>query len=263
MDGHQRGRHYGLNGVGVPGSLRQSGGTLSLSGSGDISPSPGTRRASLSGHALFGSFAGLIALIVVGAMFITTEYRRGLIRVSMTASPRRGRLLAAKAVVIGAVSFVTGLIAAALAIAVGKHAFSRKGGLPLSPIPALTEVRMIVGTGALLAVAAVLALAIGTILRRSAAAVATVIAVIFIPFLLAIVPGLLPLGACATGCCGSPRPPLSPYSRRCPRIRRSSPPTRRMAGTTRSRRWAGFAVECAWAAVALMLAFYLLRRRDA
>ena len=27
--------------------------------------------------------------------------------------------------------------------------------------------------------------------------------------------------------------------------------------------WAGFAVECAWAAAALALAFYLLRRRDA
>ena len=27
--------------------------------------------------------------------------------------------------------------------------------------------------------------------------------------------------------------------------------------------WAGLAVECAWAAAALALAFYLLRRRDA
>ena len=47
-------------------------------------------------------FAGLIAVVVVAAMFITAEYRRGLIRITLAASPRRGRVLAAKAVVIGA-----------------------------------------------------------------------------------------------------------------------------------------------------------------
>jgi hypothetical protein len=36
-------------------------------------------------------------------MFITAEYRRGLIRASLTASPRRGRVLAAKAVAIAAI----------------------------------------------------------------------------------------------------------------------------------------------------------------
>jgi len=56
---------------------------------------------------------------VVGAMFITAEYRRGLIRVSLAAAPRRGRLPAARVAVIGAVGFVTGLIAAVLAVAVG------------------------------------------------------------------------------------------------------------------------------------------------
>ena len=70
-------------------------------------------------RALVGTFFGLIPLIVVAAMFITAEYRRGLIRVSLTAAPRRGRLLAAKAVVIGAVGFVAGLVAATLALAVG------------------------------------------------------------------------------------------------------------------------------------------------
>ena len=47
---------------------------------------------------------------------------------------------------------------------------------------------MVVGTAALLAVAAVLALAIGTIVRRSAPAVAIVIVVIFVPWLLAFGP---------------------------------------------------------------------------
>jgi hypothetical protein len=49
----------------------------------------------------------------------------------------------------------------------------------------LTELRLVVGTGALLAVATILALAVGTILRRSARAVTIVIAVIVLPYILA------------------------------------------------------------------------------
>ena len=149
---------FGRNGVQLSGTFRQSAGALTVTGSGDIAPETGNLSL---WDALSGSFAGLIALIVVGAMFITAEYRRGLIRVSLTASPRRGRLLAAKAVVAGAASFVTGLIAATAAIAVGEQTGA---GTPPAPIPGLTLARMVAGTAALLAVAAVLALAIGTIL---------------------------------------------------------------------------------------------------
>ena len=177
----------GANGVAVPGKLRQSAGAITVTGSGDITPLAGDGSVLSVQRALAGTPIGLIPLIVVGAMFITAEYRRGLIRVSLTASPRRGRLLAAKAVVIGAVSFVTGLIAAALAVVVGARILAGTG-VPLWPVPALTLARMVVGTGALLAVAAVLALAIGTIVRRSAPAVAIVVVVIFVPHLLAFNP---------------------------------------------------------------------------
>ena len=59
-------------------------------------------------QSLAGMFIGLIAVAVVGAMFFTAEYRHGLIRVTLAAMPRHGAVLAAKAVVIGAVAFVTG-----------------------------------------------------------------------------------------------------------------------------------------------------------
>ncbi|MGD0553499.1 MAG: ABC transporter permease subunit [Streptosporangiaceae bacterium] len=249
----------GPNGVGVPGAFTQSAGTIRVSGSGDIAPAqPGNSLW----NALVGSFAGLIALIVVGAVFITAEYRRGLIRISLTASPRRGRLLAAKAVVIGAVSFVTGLIAAILAIAIGRHSLTAFGA-PLLPIPTSTEVRMIVGTALLLAVAAVLALAIGTIMRRSVATVATVIVVIFIPYLLTFVPNLLPQGVAdwvlrLTPAAGfAIQQPFPAY----PQVGGAS--YLPAAGYYPLAPWAGFAVECAWAVAALVLAAYLLRRRDA
>ena len=68
---------------------------------------------------LVGMFAGLIGVITVAAIFITAEYRRGLIRASpLTARPRRTRVLAAKAVVIGAVSFAVGLSAAFAALGI-------------------------------------------------------------------------------------------------------------------------------------------------
>ncbi|HWG14797.1 MAG TPA: hypothetical protein VG268_16125 [Streptosporangiaceae bacterium] len=101
---------------------QQAGGQFTVKGSGDIAPQvPGTgdRTQPIERH-LVGAFAGLIAVIVVAVMFITAEYRRGLIRTTLTASPRRGRLLAAKALVIAMVTFVTGLAAAAIAVAGGR-----------------------------------------------------------------------------------------------------------------------------------------------
>jgi len=249
------------NFVSAPGAFRQSAGTITVTSSGDISPDTGD--AMSLQRALTGTFFGLIPLVVVGAMFITGEYRRGLIRVSLTAAPRRGRLLAAKAVVIGAVGFVAGLVAAVLALAVGTPALHRAGIL-LWPVSLLTETRMVVGTGALLAVAGVLALAIGTIVRRSAPAVAIVIVVILVPHLLAIGP------AQDNGSTGveewllriTPTAAIS-VQQAIPKFYQVIAIYRVSEGYYPLAPWAGLAVECAWAAAALALAYYLLRRRDA
>jgi ABC-type transport system involved in multi-copper enzyme maturation permease subunit len=266
----------GPNGVPQPGTLRQSAGTITVTGSGDITPLAGDGAVLSVQRALAGTPIGLIPLIVVGAMFITAEYRRGLIGVSLTASPRRGRLLAAKAVVIAAVSFVTGLIAATLAVAVGTRILAGTG-VPLWPVPTLSLARMLVGTGALLAVAAVLALAVGTAARRSAAAVAAAIVVIFVPYLLVLVPPLLPGHVGRGGFAGGGLSlaarewllritPAAGFS-----VQQAVPQFSQVADASYSPNWGyyplapwtGFAVECAWAAAALALAFYLLRRRDA
>jgi ABC-type transport system involved in multi-copper enzyme maturation permease subunit len=259
------------NGAPLPGMLRQRAGTVTVAGDGDISPAAGSAYAG-SGQslqrALAGTASGLIPLIVVAAMFITAEYRRGLIRVSLTAAPRRGRLLAAKAVVIGAVGFVAGLVAATLAVAVGAHLLRRAGPLAW-PVSLLTEARMVAGTGALLAVAAVLALAIGTIVRRSAAAVAIVIVVIVVPYLLAFYP-LPGSQAQGSGPGGGGGWPLQVTPAAALSLQQAVPQFHQLiaiyslnAGYYPLAPWAGLAVECAWAAAALALAFFLLRRRDA
>src|SRR5262249_57900659 len=64
---------------------------------------------------LIGAFAGLIAVAVVATMFMCAEYRRGLIRTTLAASPVRGRVLVAKAIVIGAGALVARAAAAAAA----------------------------------------------------------------------------------------------------------------------------------------------------
>jgi ABC-type transport system involved in multi-copper enzyme maturation permease subunit len=263
----------GVNGASGPGTFRQSAGTVTVTGYGDISPLIPPDGAISIQRALAGTALGLIPLIVVAAMFITAEYRRGLIRVSLTAAPRRGRLLAAKAVVIGAVGFVTGLIAATISLALGAHTLAHTG-TPLWPVPMLTRARMVAGTGALFAVAAVLALAIGTIRRRSAAAVAAGIVVIFVPYLLVVLPSLQPGpgGPVGGGLSLAGREwllrttPAAGFS-----VQQAVPQFSQVtgvfyfpaAGYYPLATWAGFAVGCAWAAAALVLAFYRLHRRDA
>jgi ABC-type transport system involved in multi-copper enzyme maturation permease subunit len=261
--GHPAG--FGPNGQGSGEGYQQAGGTFTVTGSGDIAPlvtGPGSGSGgtgTIEEH-LIGTFAGLIAVIVVAVMFITAEYRRGMIRTTLAANPRRGRVLAAKAIVIGLVTFVMGLITAAIAVPVGVH-LSHDQGLYVLPVSWLTAVRVVVGTAALLAVGAVLALAVGTILRRSAAAVTAVIVGVVFMYILGVVPGVLPSGA------GGWLLRLTPAAGFA--IQQSSPAYSQVANAYLPpdyyplAPWAGFAVLCGYAALAMGLAVFLLRRRDA
>ena len=170
---------------------QRSGSGFTVTGSGDIAPSVGA--GDTDRNALTGVFVGLIVLIVLGAMFITSEYRRGLIHTTLAASPRRGRVLIAKAVVIAAVAFVVAAASAAVSIPLGNHIL-RTNGNYVYPADTLTDLRVILGTGALVALAAVFALALGTALRRGAGAVAAAIVLIVLPYMLAFA-SALPAGA--------------------------------------------------------------------
>ena len=105
----------------LPGGYRQADGVFTVRGSGDIAPA--VRNSAGSGSTadagITGVFAGLIVVLVVGTMFITAEYRCGLIRTTLAATPRRGQVLAAKAIVTAAVAFVAGLVGSAAAVLVG------------------------------------------------------------------------------------------------------------------------------------------------
>lgn len=239
--------------------FREADGTYTVTGTGDIAPDVGQSGQSVE-HTLTGAFGALIVLVVLGVLFITTEYRRGLIRTSLTVSPRRGRVLVAKAVVVGTVAFVTGLVGAAIAVPLGEHLLRNNGNF-INPISFLTEVRVIAGTAALLAVAAVLAVAVGTIVRRSAAAIAIVVAVVVLPYILA-TSGALPDAASEWLLRLSPAAGFAIQQSipAAPQVDLSYTP---IAGFYPLAPWAGLAVLCAWAALAVGAAAYVLRRRDA
>jgi ABC-type transport system involved in multi-copper enzyme maturation permease subunit len=240
--------------------FQEAGGTVTVTGSGDIAPVPGGPGPNTVEQSLVGAFAGLIVLIVVGTMFVTAEYRRGLIRTTLAASPRRGRALAAKAVVLGCVTFVTGLVAAGAAFGLVGW-IRRRNGHIIVPVTSLTELRVVAGTAAVLAVAAVLALALGTVLRRSAGTVTAGIVLLVLPYLLAVA-SVLPSGPAQWLLRVTPAAAFA--------IQQSIPQYPQLATTYTPSTgyyplapWVGFAVLCAWTAAALGLAVVLLRRRDA
>jgi hypothetical protein len=119
---------------------------------------------------------------------------------------------------------------------------------------------VIAGTGAMLALASVLALSIGAIVRRSVAAVAAVVVAILGPYILGVT-GVLPVTASEWVLRVTPAAAFA--------IEQSVPAYHQVVGQYAPPDYyplpplAGLAVLCGYAAVGLGLAAYLLRRRDA
>jgi len=263
--GAWRGAAVGAGAAAGPlaGGFQQAAGRFTVSGSGDIAPAVANSSTSSkpADQGLIGAFAGLIAVIVVGAVYMTAEYRRGLIRATLAASPRRGQVLAAKAIVIGAVTFAAGLVSAVVAVPLGDRLMAGHGR-PAFPAGPLTEARAIVGTAALLAVAAVFALALGTIMRQSAGPVTAAIALIVVPFFFSSPLAVLPPGAGDWLLRATPAAGFA-VQQVLPQYAQVSNAYIPQFGYYPLAPWAGFAVLCAWAAAALAVAYWLLRRRDA
>ena len=233
-----------------------SAGAFTISGSGDIAPLVGDIiSAQWAGASIVnGTIVALLFVIVLATLFATSEYRRGLIRTTLAASPRRGRVLAAKAVVAGSLAFAAGAIATVIAEMITRHVLAANGSY-LFPQSGPDLARVIIGTGLLLGLAAALSVALGTILRRSAAAVAAGIVLLVLPGILGSQSGnwlmrFTPTAAFAIQAT-LPRSNLvtSAYT----------PPN----GYFPISPWTGLAVLAAYTAVALGAATWLLRRRDA
>ncbi|GAA1863801.1 ABC transporter permease subunit [Actinomadura bangladeshensis] len=222
----------------------ESGGTFTLKGTGDIGPD---RFADdVTRTTLTGALIGQAAIVALAVLFVTAEFRRGMLRTTFAASPRRGRVLAAKAAVVGLASLAAGLAAAFGAVLLAGPVL-RSHGMSPPPLSDGAVLRAVLGTGALLGVVAVFSLAVAVIVRRSAPAITIVLLLLLVP---QIVATGLPLSAARW-------------------LERLTPAAGFAVQQTVTRfdqaiaPWAGFGVLCAYTAAALALAARLIRKRDA
>lgn len=119
---------------------------------------------------LRGVGLGMSIYMVLAALAVTTEYRFGTIRNTFLGVPRRPRVLLAKTVLLALIGAVVGLVAALASFFLAK-ALAKEPPISLE-LATWDEWRQVVGYGAIFAIAAVIAVSVGTIVRQSAGAIA-------------------------------------------------------------------------------------------
>jgi ABC-type transport system involved in multi-copper enzyme maturation permease subunit len=204
-------------------------------------PAAGAVSLSLSGITL-----AQLAFGVLGVLLFSGEYGTGMIRVSLTAVPSRSPVLWAKLAALVGLVLPVALLSAMADFFAATAIRSAKGVAPI----ALTDpgvLRTVVGSSLYLTVAAVAGLALGALLRNTAAGLSVFTAAFFVaPLVVVFLPPAVTsafapyLPSNAGGAVWGQtfvEHPLSP--------------------------WAGFAVVCVYATVLVGLAAWRLRRSDA
>ena len=196
--------------------------------------------------ALLGLLFAQLVIGVVGVLAFSGEYGTGMIRATLAVVPARLPVLWAKVIVLaGLVLPVTLLCAVVDFFAATAIEFSRGGSAISLTDPGV--LREVAGASLYLTVVVIIALALGALLRRTAAALSVFAAVFFV---IPIVVGALP--HTITG--------FAPYlPSNAGGALWGSPLTIAHALSP----WTGFAVLCGYAVVLTGLAAWRLRHRDA
>ncbi|MCZ2849679.1 ABC transporter permease [Modestobacter sp. VKM Ac-2978] len=136
----------------------------------------------------------LIAQLIIGVLgilVVTSEYATGLIQTTLAATPNRSRLLAGKLVVSTAVAVVAGQLLMFAIFFLGQLVIGGQD-VPNASIGDPGVLSAVVGGGLYLAAIALLAVGLGTILRATAGALATLVGIIFlVPAMAALFPSWL------------------------------------------------------------------------
>jgi len=203
--------------------------------------------------ALLGVELGQAVIAVLAVLAISEEYGTGMIRVTLSATPRRLVLLGAKAVSIAGLTLAAGVLAVAGCLIAGRLLLPGAGlgpahGYALVSISNAPTLRAATGSVAYLVLIALLSLGIATAIRDTAVSLGAVLAVLYLPPLLA-------------------EAVSDPLRRHLEQI---APMTAGLAVQATANPhsqviapWAGLAVLTAWAAGALLIAGLQLRLRDA
>ena len=204
---------------------------------------------------LTGIQLGQAVIAILAVLAISSEYSTGMIRTTLTAMPHRPAVLAAKAAVLTGLVPAAGVIAAAGSVLAGRlilpgHGFTAARGFPALSLADGPVLRAAAGSVLYLTLIALLALGAAAIIRDSAAATGAVLALLYLPPIIAAalasnphwqheIDRYAPMNAGLTiqNTTGLHGLPISP--------------------------WAGLGVLAAWAAAVLLTSGLVLRLRDA
>jgi ABC-2 type transport system permease protein len=203
--------------------------------------------------ALTGIDLGQAVVAVLAILAISEEYGTGMIRVTLSAVPRRLALLTAKAANVAGLTLLAALIAVAGCLLAGRLMLPAAGldpvhGYTLVSISHSPTLRAAAGSVLYLVLIALLSLGIATAIRDTAVSTGAVLALRYLPPILA-------------------QAVSDPLRRHLQQI---APMTAGLAiqDTTNLRSapiapWAGLAVLTVWAGASLLIAGLLLQLRDA
>jgi ABC-2 type transport system permease protein len=203
---------------------------------------------------LTGIYLGQAVIAVLAVTAVSGEYGTGMIRLTLTATPRRITVLAAKAVVVVGLTLVAGAMSVFWSLLAGGLILPGHGISPAHGYPAISPgdgavLRAAFGSVLYLALIALFSLGIATALRDAAVAIGAVLGLLY----------LVPIIALTVGNANLSR-----------HLQQIGPMTAGLAieATTGLRTlpispWAGLGVLAAWAAGSLLLGGLLLRMRDA
>lgn len=136
-----------------------------------------------------GTTFSSIVLGVLGVTCVSSEYTSGMIRLTMTVTPSRLRVLAAKAVIVAAVSWSVGLVVMVLSFFAGQLVLGSYEGVPTASLSENSAQRAIIAGWLTTPLFPLIGAAVGAILRSTASAITATLALVFVPSFFG---GLLP-----------------------------------------------------------------------
>ena len=164
--------------------------TLATSGT-EIScePPPCPSREDTVLLSLSGVYFGMLALGALGVLAITSEYATGTIRTTFAAVPRRLPVLAGKVLVVAALALAVGIPAAVASFYIGMEilpgsGFNELNGFSRETLGDGDNLRAVIGTGVFFALLTLLGLGVGAIVRHTAGAITVVLGLAFVPLIL-------------------------------------------------------------------------------
>ncbi len=127
---------------------------------------------------MFGLSIGQFVICVCGALAVTGEYSARTIEATLTATPRRALLLTAKTLTAAGAASAWGLLVAAACFAAGQAALSASPAVPR--VNAGHAIASIIGSATALTALALLGFAVALLVRRTAAALVTIVMVLLL-----------------------------------------------------------------------------------